>query len=102
MNWQDSLWDLRERPPARTWIQERNLRLSPRLFLLSADDALHTLASAAFMRMLRQEDVARVPDFAGQRTRQASIVGRGSHQVQVELSSERQRIEGASDPQLPP
>jgi hypothetical protein len=26
------------------------------------------------MRMLRQEDVARVPDFAGQRVRQASVV----------------------------
>ena len=50
------------------------MRLASRLFLLSADDTLHTLASKAFMRMLRQEDVARVPDFAGQRTRQASIV----------------------------
>ena len=50
------------------------MRLSSRLFLLSADDTLHALASTAFMRMLRQEDVARVPDFAGQRTRQACIV----------------------------
>ena len=50
------------------------MSLSSRLFLLSADDSLHALASAAFMRMLRQEDVARVPDFAGQRVRQASIV----------------------------
>ena len=48
--------------------------LSSRLFPLSADDALHALASSAFMRMLRREDVARVPDFAGQRVRQASIV----------------------------
>lgn len=48
--------------------------LSSRLFLLSADDTLHALASTAFMRMLRREDVARVPDFAGQRVRQASIV----------------------------
>ena len=48
--------------------------LSSRLFLLSADDTLHALAGAAFMRMLRREDVARVPDFAGQRVRQASIV----------------------------
>jgi hypothetical protein len=48
--------------------------LSSKLFLLSADDTLHALASTAFMRMLRQEDVARVPDFAGQRVRQASIV----------------------------
>ena len=47
---------------------------SSRLFLLSADNTLHARASAAFMRMLRQEDVARVPDFAGQRVRQASIV----------------------------
>lgn len=48
--------------------------LSSRLFLLSADDTLHALASTAFMRMLRREDVARIPDFAGQRVRQASIV----------------------------
>ncbi len=48
--------------------------LSSRLFLLAADDTLHALASAAFMRMLRREDVARVPDFAGQRVRQVSIV----------------------------
>ena len=48
--------------------------LSSRLFLLSADDTLHALASTAFMRMLRCEDVARIPDFAGQRVRQASIV----------------------------
>jgi hypothetical protein len=48
--------------------------LSSRLFLLSADDTLHALPSTAFMRMLRREDVARIPDFAGQRVRQASIV----------------------------
>jgi hypothetical protein len=48
--------------------------LSSRLFLLSADDTLHALASTAYMRMLRREDVARVPDFAGQRVRQASMV----------------------------
>jgi hypothetical protein len=48
--------------------------LSSRLFLLCADDTLHALASTAFMRMLRREDVARVPDFAGQRVRQASIL----------------------------
>jgi hypothetical protein len=48
--------------------------LSSRLFLLSADDGLHALASTAFMRMLRREDVSRVPDFAGRRVRQASIV----------------------------
>ena len=48
--------------------------LSSRLFLLCADDTLHALASTAFMRMLRREGVARVPDFAGQRVRQASIV----------------------------
>ena len=43
------------------------VKLSSKLFLLSADDTLHALASSAFMRMLRQEDLARVPDFAGQR-----------------------------------
>lgn len=48
--------------------------LSSKVFLLSADDTLHALASTAFMRMLRREDAARVPDFAGQRVRQASIV----------------------------
>jgi hypothetical protein len=50
------------------------VKLSSKLFLLSTDDTLHALASAAFLRMLRQEDMARVPDFAGQRVRQASIV----------------------------
>jgi hypothetical protein len=48
--------------------------LSSRLFLLDADDTLHKLASSAFMRMLRRGDVARIPDFAGQRVRQASVV----------------------------
>ena len=48
--------------------------LSSRLFLLSADNTLHALANAAFMRMLRQEAATRIPDFAGQRVRQASAV----------------------------
>jgi hypothetical protein len=48
--------------------------LSSKLFLLAADDTLYALASTAFMRMLRREDVSRVPDFAGKRVRQASIV----------------------------
>ena len=48
------------------------VKLSSKLFLLSADDTLHALASTAFMRMLRQEDLARVPDFAGQRVRQVA------------------------------
>jgi len=47
--------------------------LSSRLYLLSADDTVRALASAAYMRMLRREGVARVPEFAGQRVRQASI-----------------------------
>jgi hypothetical protein len=50
------------------------MKLSSRMFLISADDTLHALANTAFMRMLRQEDVARIPDFAGQRVRQASAV----------------------------
>jgi len=50
------------------------MRLLSRLFLLSADDTMHALAGTAFMRMLRCEDVARIPYFAGQRVRQASIV----------------------------
>lgn len=48
--------------------------LSSKLFLLSADDTLHVLANASFVRMLRREAVARIPDFAGQRVRQASVV----------------------------
>ena len=45
-----------------------------KLFLVCADDTLHTLANAAFMRMLRREPFARIPEFAGQRVRQASVV----------------------------
>jgi hypothetical protein len=48
--------------------------LSSKLFLLTADEEMHTLAGTAFMRMLRQEAVARLPDFAGQRLRLASLV----------------------------
>jgi hypothetical protein len=48
--------------------------LSSKLFLLSADDTVHALSNAAFMRMLRRESVDRIPEFAGQRVRQASIV----------------------------
>ena len=48
--------------------------LSSRLFLLAADDNLHALPGAAFMRMLRQEDIARLPDFAGRRVRLASLI----------------------------
>lgn len=48
--------------------------LSSKLFLLTADEAIHTLAGTAYMRMLRQEAVARLPDFAGQRVRLASLV----------------------------
>ena len=48
--------------------------LSAKLFLLSADDTVHALSNAAFMRMLRRESIARIPEFAGQRVRQASIV----------------------------
>jgi hypothetical protein len=42
--------------------------------MLSSDDTLHALAGTAFMRMLRQEDTARLPDFVGQRMRLASVV----------------------------
>lgn len=48
--------------------------LSSKLFLISADDTVHTLSNAAFMRMLRRESDTRIPEFAGQRVRQASIV----------------------------
>jgi hypothetical protein len=47
--------------------------LALRLFLLSSNDTLHALAGAVFMRMLRQEANSRIPDFAGQRLRQASV-----------------------------
>ena len=47
--------------------------LSSRLFLVSGEDTLHGLAGATFMRMLRQEYRSRLPDFAGQRVRLASI-----------------------------
>lgn len=48
--------------------------MSSRLFLLSSDDTLHALAGSAFMRMLRKEENCRIPDFAGQRVRQADVV----------------------------
>src|ERR1700752_1255998 len=48
--------------------------LSSKLFLLSADDTLHVLANASFVRMLRREAVTRIPDFAGQRVRQTSVI----------------------------
>src|SRR4051812_6050053 len=50
------------------------MALSSRSFLLSADDTLHLLAETAFMRMLRHEEVARLPDFAGQRVRSANLI----------------------------
>lgn len=46
---------------------------SSRLFLLSADDMLHRLASAAFARMLQPDNRSRLPGFAHQRVRLASI-----------------------------
>jgi hypothetical protein len=49
------------------------MRLASRLILVGADDSLSALGGAAFMRMLRREAVARLPDFAGQRVRQASL-----------------------------
>ena len=49
-------------PPAdfRLTRTAETVKLSSKLFLLSADDTMHALASTAFMRMLRQEDLARV------------------------------------------
>ena len=63
-------------PPANVRLisTAKTVQLSSKVFLLSADDTLHALACTAFMRMLRQEDSARVPDYAGQRVRQASVV----------------------------
>lgn len=48
--------------------------MSSKLFLIAADDTVHALSNAAFMRMLRRESDTRIPEFAGQRVRQASIV----------------------------
>lgn len=48
--------------------------LSSKLFLFSAYNTMHALLSTAFLRMLRREGSARVPDFAGQRVRQVSVV----------------------------
>jgi hypothetical protein len=64
------------RPTPNYWLTTaaNAMRLLSKSFLLTADDLLLTLASAAFMRMLRRQAVARVPDFAGQRVREASIV----------------------------
>jgi hypothetical protein len=50
------------------------MSFSSRLFLLSSDDSLHALAASAFMRMLRKGENCRIPDFAGQRVRQADVV----------------------------
>ncbi|MDM0117969.1 hypothetical protein QTI66_38440 [Variovorax sp. J22R133] len=48
--------------------------LSAKLFLIAAEDTLQALADAAFMRMLRQESPSRLPDFAGQRVRLATLI----------------------------
>ena len=61
------------------------MRMSSRLFLLSRDDTLHSLAGTAFMRMLRQEDIARLPDFAGQRIRQASLLVELANRIPVRV-----------------
>jgi soluble lytic murein transglycosylase-like protein len=49
------------------------MTISSKAFLPSADDSLHSLANAAFMRMLWREQWSRLPDLAGQRVRQASV-----------------------------
>ena len=59
--------------------------ISSRLYLLAGDGTLHALASAAFMRMLRQEDAARLPDFAGQRVRAASLVVEAVNRVPLRV-----------------
>ncbi len=53
---------------ARLTSKANAVRLSSKALRLSA-----ALANTACMRVLRREDVARVPDFAGQRVRQASV-----------------------------
>lgn len=47
--------------------------LSFKLYLISTDETVQMLASAAYMGMLRREGSCGVPDFAGQRVRQAII-----------------------------
>jgi hypothetical protein len=49
------------------------MQLSSKLFLVSRDGELHSLAASAFMRMLRQQSPCRLPDLASQRLRQASL-----------------------------
>lgn len=50
------------------------MSLSSRLFIVDADDALHRLPVSAYHRLLEQDSAARVPAFAGQRVRLASVV----------------------------
>ena len=50
------------------------MQMSSKLFLIPQDGQIHSLAATAFMRMLRQQGPCRLPDFAGQRVRQASLV----------------------------
>ena len=61
------------------------MRMSSKVFLLSGDGTLHALAGTAFMRMLRQEDIARLPDFAGQRIRQASLLVELANRIPVRV-----------------
>lgn len=48
--------------------------LSSRLLLVDAEDVLHRLPVSAYRRLLQPDTTARVPAFAGQRVRLASVV----------------------------
>jgi hypothetical protein len=48
--------------------------LASRILLIGPDDRIHRLASATFDRMLRDPSGSRLPLFAGQRVRLASLV----------------------------
>ena len=61
--------------------------LSSKLFLLSGDDTLHALAGTAFMRMLRQDDIARLPDFAGQRRNRTRRQATKPHETSRDAAS---------------
>ncbi len=50
------------------------MRLSSRLFFVDADDLLYRMPVSAFHRLFQPDATARVPAFAGQRVRLASVV----------------------------
>ena len=54
-------------------------------YLLMADDRLGRLAGEKFLRMLRDPQAHRLPQFAGQRVRMASVVVELAHRAPVRI-----------------